>query len=270
MIARLLEFFREDVGSADITTQSVIPEGMEAEAEIIAKESGILAGVRECKALLKYFNLGYTVFFRDGGEIRKGNTIMKIHGNARRILTLERLLLNILMRMSGIATVTNALVKKCKKYGVTIAGTRKTTPGFREFEKKAIVLGGGNPHRATLGDAVLIKNNHIALVGLENAIKRAKKKNRKVEVEVSSLEDAVKACECGADIIMLDNMLPKEIKKVMQELEKNKLREKVTIELSGGITPQNILQYARLRPKIISLGYLTTKSKWADMSMRIK
>ncbi len=269
MISKLLEFFKEDVGFADITTQSVIPEGLEAGAEIIAKESGILAGVRKCKALLKYFNLKCTTLFRDGDEIRKGDTIMKIHGNARNILTLERLLLNILMRMSGVATATNALVRKCKKYGVTIAGTRKTTPGFRYFEKKAIVLGGGAPHRFGLSDAVLIKDNHIALVGLESAIKKAKKKNKKIEVEVSSLKDAVKACECGADIIMLDNMLPKEIKKVMQELEKKKLRKKVTIELSGGITPQNILQYARLRPEIISLGYLTTKSRWLDMRLEI-
>ncbi|MBI5253179.1 MAG: carboxylating nicotinate-nucleotide diphosphorylase [Euryarchaeota archaeon] len=269
MISKLLEFFKEDVGFADITTQSVIPEGLEAGAEIIAKESAILAGVRECSALLKYFNLRCTAFFRDGDEIRKGDVIMKIHGNARKILTLERLLLNILMRMSGVATATNALVKKCKKYGVTIAGTRKTTPGFRYFEKKAIVLGGGAPHRFGLSDAVLIKDNHIALVGLESAIKKAKKKNRKVEVEVSSLKDAIKAGECGAAIIMLDNMLPKEIKKVMQELEKKKLRKKVTIELSGGITPQNISRYAKLRPEIISLGYLTTKSKWVDMSLRI-
>lgn len=271
MIQKLLEFFKEDLGSADITTQSVIPEGLEANAEIVAKENGILAGVEECKLLLKHFNLKFSTakLFRDGEKIRKGDVIMKIHGNARNILTLERLLLNVLMRMSGVATATNALVKKCRTYGVTIAGTRKTTPGFRYFEKRAIVLGGGNPHRVTLGEAILIKNNHIALVGLENAIEKAKKKNRKIEVEVSSPEDAVKACECGADIIMLDNMLPKEIKKVMQELERKKLRKKVTIELSGGITPQNILQYARLRPEIISLGYLTTKSKWVDMSLRI-
>ena len=269
MIARLLEFFKEDVGFADITTQSVILKGIDAEAEIVAKETGILAGVGECKLLLKHFNLKCTAFFRDGDEIRKGDVLMKIHGNARNILMLERLLLNILMRMSGIATATTALVKKCKKYGVVVAGTRKTTPGFRYFEKKAIVLGGGAPHRATLSDAILIKDNHIALVGLENAIKKAKKKNRKIEVEVSSLEDAIKACECGADIIMLDNMLPEQIKRVMQELEKKKLRKKVSIELSGGITPKNILQYARLKPDIISLGYLTTKSRWIDMSLKI-
>ncbi|MDI6654886.1 MAG: carboxylating nicotinate-nucleotide diphosphorylase [Candidatus Hydrothermarchaeota archaeon] len=272
MISRLLEFFKEDVGFADITTESIIPESSTAEAEIVAKESGILAGVGECKLLLKHFNLKCTAFFKDGGEIRRGDAIMKIHGNARNILMLERLLLNILMRMSGIATTANVLVKKCKKYGVVVAGTRKTTPGFREFEKKAIVLGGGVPHRATLSDAILIKDNHIALVDLENAIKKAKARHprKKIEVEVFSLEDALKACECGADIIMLDNMLPEQIKKVMQELKKKKLRKKVTIELSGGITPENILEYAKLRPDMISVGALTTRSKWLDMSLRIK
>ncbi len=272
MISKLLEFFKEDVGFADITTQSVIPESLEAEAEIAAKESGVLAGVEECKMLLEHFCVDCATSLKDGDEIRRGDVILKIRGSARKILTLERLLLNILMRMSGIATMTNSLVKKCKKYGVTIAGTRKTTPGFRYFEKRAIVLGGGNPHRATLGDAILIKDNHIALAGLENAIKGTKKKNpnKKIEVEVSSLEDALKACECGADIIMLDNMLPGEIKKIMQELEKKELRKKVTIELSGGITPENILEYAKLRPDMISLGYLTTNARWLDMSLRVE
>lgn len=270
IIKRLMEFVDEDIGIKDITTESTVPKKLTAEAVIVSNESGILAGLEEAKLLLERFKIKFSTELKDGDRVKKGSKIIKLHGNARKILSLERVLLNVLMRMSGIATAANMLAAKCK--GVTIAGTRKTTPGFRYFEKKAIRIGGGHPHRFGLSDEILIKGNHVALVGLENAIKRAKEKNRKkkIEVEVSSLKNAVKACECGADIVMLDNMAPGEIAKTLAELKKRGLRKKVKIELSGGISPENIKKFARLKPEIISMGYLTTKSKWLDMSLKVR
>jgi len=263
------EFLKEDIGFGDITTEAIIPKGINIEAEIIAKEKGILAGIEEVKRILSYFNLKYKSYFDDGDEINKDDVIMKISGDARSILKIERTLLNILMRMSGIATLTRKLVKKAR--GVKIAGTRKTTPGFRYFEKKAIEIGGGDPHRYNLSDCILIKDNHIAIVGLEEAIIRAKKASftKKIEIEVSDVEDAIKACELGVDIVMLDNLSPDKVKEVLDELKKRNLREKVIVEISGGITLENIEEYAKLKPDVISLGYLTTNSKWLDMSLKL-
>lgn len=271
MIDRLLEFLSEDLGSGDITTESIIPPGTTAEASIVAKEKGILAGRKEATALLEHFNLEYEVFKKDGEEIERGEKIAVIRGDARKILGVERLLLNILARMSGIATLTNKFAKTCNPHGVRVMGTRKTTPGFRLFEKKAIALSGGLPHREGLYDGILIKDNHLALIGIERAIKRSKEKNpgKSIEVETSSLGDAIKAIEAGADIIMLDNLTAKEAKNVIDLLKERDLREKVKIELSGGINRENIEEYAKAGADYISLGCLTTNSKWLDFSMKV-
>lgn len=272
MISKLLEFLDEDVGNGDITTKGVIPQYVEVEAEMMAREDGLLAGLEESRTLLKHFNLNYHTSFKDGDEIKSGDIILSIRGDARKILVLERVMLNIMMRMSGIATATRRLVEKCKPYGVTVAGTRKTTPGFRHFEKKAIRIGGGYPHRFGLDDGILIKDNHIATTGLIESIERMKEAGftKKIEVEVSSPKDAMKACEAGADIIMLDNMEPKEIGAVISELEEGGKRGDVKIELSGNITPENIEDFARTKPDIISMGYLTTKASWLDMGMSVR
>ncbi|MEE8167861.1 MAG: carboxylating nicotinate-nucleotide diphosphorylase [Candidatus Hydrothermarchaeales archaeon] len=271
MISKLLEFLEEDLGKGDITTSSVIPTDKVVEAEVVAKESGILAGLEEVELLLEHFQLEWTPQSRDGDDILEGDVILRIKGRAAKILTMERLMLNLLMRMSGIATATRELVKRCEGYGVDVAGTRKTTPGLRILEKKAIVIGGGKPHRMRLDEAVLIKDNHLAVVGIEEAIKRAKKKHPrgKIEVEVSSLEQAVKACKLGVGIIMLDNLEVDESGRIFRELEDSGLRKQVEIELSGGITLENVEEYAKLRPDVISTGYPTTKAKWLDMSLRI-
>jgi nicotinate-nucleotide pyrophosphorylase (carboxylating) len=267
----LLGYVEEDLGRGDVTSESIIPEDLEIRGEILAKKPGILAGLEEVALLLDHYGLVYKVRVKDGGAIREGDAIIEVQGSARKILGLERLLLNLLMRMSGIATETKKLAEICGKYGVAIAGTRKTTPGFRGLEKKSIALGGGYPHRLDLGEAVLIKDNHIAAVGLEKAVARARKKvpHMEVEVEVSNLEDAVRACKDGASTVMLDNLSPREVKSIIHELEKQGLREKVKIELSGGITPENLEEYARLSPDYISMGYLTTGAKWLDMSMKV-
>lgn len=272
MLQKLLEFLREDIGEGDITTDAAVPEDLEASAEVAAREDGVLAGLEEVAQLLEHEGLKHKTSFKDGDEIKKGSVLMEVRGNARKILSVERLILNILTRMSGIATLTKSLAKKAAPYGVTIAGTRKTTPGFRYFEKRAMEIGGGHPHRLGLDDAFLIKDNHIAVAGLEDAIKRVKKSgiSKTVEVEVSTTEDALCACRLGADIIMLDNVEPDTIEKTINEIEKEGLRNRVKIELSGGITPGNLEQFIRLRPDVISIGALTTNAKWLDMSMSIK
>ncbi len=267
----LLEFLKEDLGKGDITTDSLIPEEKTARAVIRTKDGGILAGLEETTFLLDHFGLGYTTRLKDGTRIKKGDLILEIQGNARKILHLERLMLNVLSRMSGIATRTDVLAGKCKKYGVAIAGTRKTTPGFRKFEKKAIVIGGGKPHRMGLFDAILIKDNHINAIGLRTAIKKAKQIGREievgveVEVEVSTAKDAFDAVRFGADTIMLDNMDRETVEKIIGEL-----KGKVSIEISGGMTTENIDDFARLKPDVISSGSLTTKSEWLDMNLTLR
>ncbi len=272
MLQRLLEFLKEDVGEADITTDATVFHLAEATSTVTAGESGVLAGLEEVLALLDHDGLEYKTNFSDGSDIKKGDVILEISGNARKILSAERVMLNIMMRMSGIATLVKNLSNLAEPYGVKIAGTRKTTPGFREFEKRAIEIGGGWPHRSGLYDAFLIKDNHIAVAGLAKAIRRVKECgiSKPVEVEVSTKEDALAACGLGVDIVMLDNMAPVEIEKTMKEIEEKGLRDKVKIELSGGIRAKNLEQFLKSKPDIVSMGELTTGAKWLDLSMRIE
>lgn len=217
--------------------------------------------------LFKHFNIDYSTKFSDGDEIKPRDTIISFSGKARDILTVERTVLNVMMRMSGVSTVTRQLTDICSKYGVIVAGTRKNTPGFRYFEKKAIEIGGGDPHRFGLHDCYLIKDNHIQVTGIENAIKLAKSKyfTKKIEIEVQNTEEALQAASLGVDIVMLDNFPGDALKNTLFLIkEKGFICQ---IEISGGVLPGNIEEYARLKPDIISLGYLTTGSKWLDFSL---
>jgi nicotinate-nucleotide pyrophosphorylase (carboxylating) len=265
-----MRFLEEDLGYEDITTSSVLPEDVKALAEIVAKAQGVVAGVEEAKALLEHFNLRCRALKEDGEDINPGDVILEIEGSARAILMLERVVLNLLMRMSGIATATRRMVAIAQRYGVKIAGTRKTTPGFRYFEKRAIAIGGGDMHRFRLDDAVLIKDNHLVLVDIGEAIRRAKQVNftKKVEVEVGSVEEAKVALEAGADIVMLDNLSVEEVEHVLTLVEQRGYQ--AIIEVSGGITPDNLESYAKLRPHVISTGYITTRAEWLDMSLRLR
>ncbi|NJE77265.1 carboxylating nicotinate-nucleotide diphosphorylase [Thermococcus sp. ES12] len=267
----LLHFIEEDAPFGDVTSEAVIPEELNAKAVIIAKGEGIIAGVEEAKALFEHFGVKVDVKKRDGEEVRKGDTILELEGNARAILLVERTALNVMGRMSGIATEVKKLVDRVKAVNpkVRVAGTRKTL--LKPIDKKAILIGGGEPHRFSLSDAVLIKDNHLALVPLEEAIRRAKAFSayKVVEVEVETLEDALKAAKAGADVVMLDNMKPEEIAEVLEALKREGLRERVKIEVSGGITPENIAEYAGLDIDVISLGYLTHSVKNFDVSLEI-
>ncbi len=227
----------------------------------------------EAKALFEHFGVKVEVKKRDGDEVREGDVIIELLGDARAILLVERTALNVMGRMSGIATEVRKLVEKVKAVNpkVRVAGTRKTL--LKPMDKRAILIGGGaNPHRFSLSDAILIKDNHLALVPLEEAIRRAREFSvyKVVEVEVERLEDALKAAKAGgADVIMLDNMSPEEIAETVEALRREGLRDRVRIEVSGGITPQNITEYARLDVDVISLGYLTHSVRNFDVSLEI-
>lgn len=267
----LLRFIREDAPFGDITSEAVIPEGVKAKAVIIAKQDGVIAGVEEARALFEHFGVGVEAKKRDGEEVKTGEVILELEGNARSILLVERTALNVMGRMSGIATEVRRLVEKVREVNpkVRVAGTRKTL--LKPMDKRAIIIGGGEPHRFSLSDAILIKDNHLALVPLEEAIKRAKAFSayKVVEVEVESLEDAIKAAKAGADVVMLDNMTPGEIAETIEALKREGLRDRVKIEVSGGITPENIAEYAKLDIDVISLGYLTHSVKNFDVSLEV-
>ncbi|NJE25933.1 carboxylating.nicotinate-nucleotide diphosphorylase [Thermococcus sp. MV5] len=267
----LLHFLEEDIPFGDVTSEAVIPEDLEAEAVIIAKQDGVIAGLEEAKALFEHFGVKVELKAKDGDKVKKGTVVIKLRGNARKILLVERTALNIIGRMSGIATQTRKLVEKVRAVSpkVKVAGTRKTL--LKPLDKKAILIGNGEPHRFSLSDAMLIKDNHLALVPLEEAIKRAKAFSiyKVVEVEVESLEDALKATNAGADVIMLDNMTPEQIEEVLEALKREGLRDRVKIEVSGGITEENIQDYAKLDIDVISLGALTHSVKNFDVSLEI-
>ena len=268
--SELERFVGEDLGEWD-DSSNLVPE-MEAKATIIAKEDCIISGLCEAQEILKYFGLRAELLYDEGEFVPAGGIVISISGNARKILQSERLVLNFMARMSGISTVTRECVLRAK--GRTrIAATRKTTPGFRLYEKKAVFLGGGDTHRFNLSDAVLIKDNHIQLLGLEECLRRAKSRasfTKKIEVEVESLEDMLLAAENGADIIMFDNMSPSKIAKGIELLKKRGLRARVLLEASGGITLDDIEEYAASGVDVISLGALTRNARWIDLSLEIE
>jgi nicotinate-nucleotide pyrophosphorylase (carboxylating) len=240
----------------------------------VAKEAGVAAGIEETAVLAESLALTVKTEVADGEQIKNGQILMKISGNAQTILSAERTMLNLLSRMSGIATTTRRLTEKLRKANATakIAATRKTAPGLLYFDKKAVLIGGGDPHRLRLDDMILVKDNHIAIAGsVENAVKRAKAASfsKKIEAEVTSVTDALKAAEAGADIIMFDNFSPKQIRKAVETLKKAGFFGKVLLEISGGITEQNLLEYASTQVNIISMGALTHSVKALDISLEV-
>lgn len=264
-------YLNEDLGKeGDITSDSLFTNET-ARAQIIAKEKCIIAGLEEIKTVFKKTGAETKPLVKDGELIKEKTIIAEIKGPVRSILKAERLAMNIISRMSGIATETKKLVDKCKTINpnVRVAATRKTTPGFRKFEKKAVILGGGEPHRLGLFDVVMIKDNHIKCVGsVEEAIKRAKQKvhNKIIEVEVENEKDAIVAAKLDVDVIMLDNFNPKSAESVTGKIRK--VNPDILIEISGGVTPDNIAQYAPFADRI-SLGYLTHSIRSIDFSLEI-
>ena len=265
---KLEEFYLEDIGYKDITTDN-LPFDKEVEASIVAKEEGIIAGLEFAKEvfLLVDQNVSFPFSLKDGTYVKKKQEILRIKGRAKSILKGERLALNILQRLSGIATTTNRYVEKIKDLKTQLLDTRKTTPGFRAFEKYAVSVGGGKNHRFALYDMVMIKDNHIALAGsIKTAVAEIKKRVSpmvKIEVETSNLKEVKEALEANVDVIMLDNMSIEKMKEAVKIIN-----GKALTEASGNITLENIREVALTGVDFISSGAIIHSSKWLDISLR--
>ena len=271
----LEKFLDEDIGQGDITTDALVDSKLRATGQVVCKERAVIAGLSESIILLKLLGCEGKSKFRDGQEVPAGTIILEADGSGSSLLKVERVLLSLLSHMSGVATATAELVSIVKKNGSSarIACTRKTLPGLRYFEKRAVELGGGDTHRLRLDDAVLIKDNHLELAGsITESVRRAKAKvsfTKKIEVEATSPDQAVEAGLAGADIILLDNMTPQDVKKSLSLLEAKKLRVHLLIEVSGGITRENLLSYVKTGVDVISVGSITHSAKAIDMSLEL-
>ena len=269
----ILDSFIEDVGDGDHTSLSTIPKNHKGKMHLLVKEDGIIAGLTAAEKIFKQVdkNFKLKVFIKDGARVKKGDIAFIIEGNTQKLLTAERLVLNIMQRMSGIATKTDYLQTLCKGTKAKVIDTRKTTPGFRFFEKWAVVIGGGANHRYGLFDMILIKDNHIDFAGgiieavdAANSYLKKTKKKLAIEVETRNLDDVKKVlAHGGVQRIMLDNYTPK------QTLEAVKLiNGKFEVESSGGITEKNIADYAKCGVDFISIGALTHHIKSLDLSLK--
>jgi len=263
----LASYLAEDIGKGDITS-NLLPK-KKILARIISRQEGIIAGVNFAKQIFVSKKCIVKIKKKDGSKIKRNQTILEIYGNSQAILSCERTALNLLSRMSGIATQTNQLVKKISNNRAKIFATRKTAPGLRYFDKEAVQIGGGQKHRMRLDEMVMIKDSHLAVDSLERIIQKAKRKHRKFEVEVENINDALIAAKEGASIIMLDNFTPNQISKTINVLKKSGLRNRVKIEASGGINEKNIARYAKTGVDMISVGEITNSVKGIDLSLEI-
>ena len=266
----ITEALKEDIPQRDITSENIIPEDHISKAHILAKEEGVLAGLDVALMVFQCIDpsLRFQKKFKDGDEFKKGDILAALEGKTISILKGERVALNFLQRLSGIATLTRKFVEAVKGTSTKILDTRKTTPGLRKLEKYAVRMGGGMNHRISLSDMVLIKDNHLAVIGgIKEAIERAREKvdkEIKIEVEVKNIEELKEAIEAGADIVMLDNMNISEIKKAVKIA-----KGKVPLEVSGKVNLDNVKKIARTGVDFISIGMLTHSYKSIDISLEI-
>lgn len=265
---------REDIGDGDHTSLATVPENATGSAKLLVKDNGILAGVELAKIIFHRVdpNLTLEVFIPDGTEVEPGQIVFHVSGSSRSILSSERLVLNFMQRMSGIATKTNELAKIIKHLSTQLLDTRKTTPGIRLMEKWAVKIGGGNNHRFALYDMVMIKDNHVDYAGgIQNAIERTNAylasngKALKIEIETRNISEVEEVLRVGkVDRIMLDNFSPEDIVRALALID----RSKYETEASGGITEDTILQYAETGVDFISCGAITHSYKSLDLSLK--
>lgn len=264
----------EDEGFGDVTSNALIDKDDVSVGQIFSKEDGILAGIDIAREIFESRDITVIFNLNDGTEISKGDLLIHVVGNTRDILLLERSVLNLLMRMSGVATAANHYVNLVKDYDVIVAGTRKTAPAIAKFDKYALAVGGADTHRFSLDDMVLIKDNHIMAVGTPlDALKKAQNNvsfSKKIEIEVETLEDAIQCVENKADIVMLDNMNPSEVKEVLNQLDKLGIRNNSLIEVSGGINHETICEFAEAGVDIISSGALTHSTRSLNFGLDLK
>lgn len=261
----------EDINYIDITTDNLINDEQISEGYFLAKEDGIVCGIEISKRVLDILddNIEFVIMRKDRDKVNKGDIIATVKGSTKTLLKGERTALNILQRLSGIATYTNNLVQLVKDYDTKIVDTRKTTPNLRPLEKYAVKIGGGFNHRYNLSESVMIKDNHIQAMGsITNAVNKIRENighTIKIEVEVKNIDELNEALNLNTDIIMLDNMSTDEMSKCVKINNKKSI-----LEASGNITENNIVEVAKTGVDIISLGALTHSAKSLDISMKIK
>ena len=268
-------FLLEDIGSGDITSEALIPVEQMGSARLHFREPGVAAGLEEAVILFRLLGCEAKLLEKEGNPVSAGKVLLEVRGPARALLAGERVVLNVLSHMAGIATGTREVlgIAKSVNPGIRVAATRKTLPGLRDLEKRAVELGGGDTHRLRLDDCVLIKDNHVKLLsGISEAVRLAKQRasfTKKIEVEVRSREEAEAAAREGADIIMFDNMTPSAIRESLSLLETSGLRRGRLFEASGGITRENVAEYAAAGVDIVSLGSLTHSVRALDVKLEV-
>ena len=274
---KIKEFLKEDCMYSDVSSH-IIPEKSSVSAKIIAKSGGFISGLEEIEILFNMLSVEINLRKKDGEEVNQGDIVLELEGPPRKILLGERIGLNLLTHMSAITTTVKKYLKIVNNSGknVKIACTRKTLPGLRIFEKKAVYLAGigADTHRFSLDDMVLLKDTHLRYYNgdVEKLLKDVKKRvsfTKKIEIEIEKTEDVLIAARNGADILMLDNMKPEQVEKALNLLIKNDLRGKVIVEISGGISMENIMLYLKTEPDVISMGNLTLfPSEQVDLSLK--
>ena len=265
----------EDLSRGDVTTEALIPHDQQGAASIVVKSKGVLAGIEVAKRVFHRVDpkLTWEAILEDGAKVEPGDVVAKIEGSYCSILNSERVALNFLQRLSGIASETSRYVESVKGLPVRIMDTRKTTPGLRSLEKYAVRVGGGENHRMNLGDGILIKDNHVAALrscglSLKEIIAKARQnapKRLKIEVEVKTVPEALEATEAGADIVMLDNMSLEDMRQAVKLVHGRAL-----IEASGGITLDKVRDVAETGVDFISIGALTHSVKALDISLEVE
>jgi nicotinate-nucleotide pyrophosphorylase (carboxylating) len=259
--------FREDIGSGDLTTLYAVPPEKVGSGRLVSKEAGVLAGVDLAARAFAYLDqrVQCAILIKDGGQIEPGNTVMKVEGPLQAMLSAERIALNLLQRLSGIATQTAFWVEEINDYPARVTDTRKTTPGLRMFEKYAVQVGGGQNHRLALDGGIMIKDNHIAAAGsISEAVRAVREKapfTLKIEVEVTNFDELNEALGAGADIIMLDNMDPEKMRRAVELAAGRAL-----LEASGNVTLNRLREIAATGVDYISCGALTHSVKALDLS----
>lgn len=275
ILADIGEFLREDIGRGDVTTQATVAENVRGMGKFLAKENLVICGLEVAEAVFAHLdpeNPEIESTFNEGDEVEAGTVFATLKGYADVLLTGERVALNLMQRMSGVATLTRAYVKAVEGTNATIVDTRKTTPGLRMLEKYAVNVGGGKNHRYGLDDGVLIKDNHIALAGgITKAVSAAKLKVghlHKIEVEISNWAQLREAVEAGADIVLLDNQTPEEARKLVEMARS--LNPNVLLEASGGMDLDRVRFFAEAGVDLISVGRLTHSARALDISFKIQ
>ena len=275
ILADIGEFLREDIGRGDVTTQATVAENVRGMGKFLAKENLVICGLEVAEAVFAHLdpeNPEIESTFNEGDEVEAGTVFATLKGYADVLLTGERVALNLMQRMSGVATLTRAYVKAVEGTNATIVDTRKTTPGLRMLEKYAVNVGGGKNHRYGLDDGILIKDNHIALAGgITKAVSAAKLKVghlHKIEVEISNWAQLREAVEAGADIVLLDNQTPEEARKLVEMARS--LNPNVLLEASGGMDLDRVRFFAEAGVDLISVGRLTHSARALDISFKIQ